>query len=341
MIVDAIRTVVRGDALTREQAGRVMEQILTAQVSPAQFGAFVTALSLKGETADEIAGLSEVMRRNATPVDLGGLDVVDTCGTGGDASGWFNVSTTAAFVAAGAGAKVAKHGNRGISSSSGSADVLEALGIRLDIGPELVAQSVREAGVGFMFAQAFHPAMKFAAPLRREIGIRTVFNILGPLTNPAGAKRQLLGVADFALAPTIAEALGKTGSERVVVVNGAGGVDEITLAGATRVADFSNGATTTYEIDPGTFGLPQADPSEFAGGSPDQNAAITRSILDGSDTGSRRDLVVANAAGALLAAGLAAGWKEGVRKATESLDSGAARASLERMAEVTNRTSSE
>ena len=166
MIVDAIRTVVGGHALTRQQAGQVMEQILTEQVSPAQFGAFVTALSLKGETADEIAGFSEVMRRHATPVDLDGLDLVDTCGTGGDGSGWFNVSTTAAFVAAGAGAKVAKHGNRGMSSESGSADVLEALGIRLDVGPELVAQSVREAGVGFMFAQAFHPAMKFAAPLR-------------------------------------------------------------------------------------------------------------------------------------------------------------------------------
>ncbi len=341
MIVDAIRTVVGGHALTRQQAGQVMEQILTEQVSPAQFGAFVTALSLKGETADEIAGFSEVMRRHATPVDLDGLDLVDTCGTGGDGSGWFNVSTTAAFVAAGAGAKVAKHGNRGMSSESGSADVLEALGIRLDVGPELVAQSVREAGVGFMFAQAFHPAMKFAAPLRREIGIRTVFNILGPLTNPAGAKRQLLGVADFAVAAAIAEALGQTGSERVLVVNGAGGIDEITLAGATQVADFSNGVTSTYEIDPAVLGLSQAEPSEFAGGSPDQNAAITRSILDGSDTGPRRDLVVANAAGALLAAGVAADWKDGVRKANESLDSGAAVDSLERMIEVTNRTSNE
>ena len=339
MIVEAIQTVVRGDSLSQEQAGAVMERVLTGQVTPAQFGALVTALRLKGESADEIAGFGETMRRHATPVDLGDLSLVDTCGTGGDGAGWFNVSTTAALVVAGAGAKVAKHGNRGMSSGCGSADVLEALGVTLDVPPEVVAGCVREAGIGFMFAPAFHPAMKYAAPLRREIGIRTVFNILGPLTNPAGARRQLLGVADFAMAPKIAAALGKIGSERVLVVHGHSGVDEVSLTGPTQVVELHEGETRSYEIAPEDLRLRRADAAEFRGGSPEYNAAITRAVLDGSDRGPRRDLVLANAAGGLLAAGLVSGWAEGVEAAAESIDNGSAAGSLDQLVAMTGRTS--
>ncbi len=338
MIAEAIRTVVSGESLTQGQAGQVMEEVLTAQVTPAQFGAFVTALALKGESADEIAGFGEVMRRHATRVNLDGVNPIDTCGTGGSKAGWFNVSTTAALVAAGAGAKVAKHGNRSMSGASGSADVLEALGVNLAVSPDVAARCVREAGVGFMFAQAFHPAMKFAAPLRREIGIRTVFNILGPLTNPAGARRQLLGVADWGTAPLIAEALGKMKSEHALVVHGHSGVDEISLTGPTQIAELSGGRVRTYEIGPGDLGLNPANAEEFAGGTPRQNAEITRAILQGAERGPRRDLVLANSAGALLVAGIASDWKDGVRRAARSIDDGAALDSLDRLVEITNNT---
>ena len=337
MIVEAIQTVVAGGSLSRAQADRAMEEILTDHVTPAQFGALVTGLRVKGETDDEIAGLADAMRRHATSVDLGDMSVVDTCGTGGSGAGWFNVSTTAAFVAAGAGAKVAKHGNRGMTRASGSADVLEALGVKLDVAPRTVAASVAEAGVGFMFAQAYHPGMKFAAPLRREIGIRTVFNILGPLTNPAGVRRQLLGVADFALAPKMAGALGKLGAERVLVVHGDDGVDEISLAGPTQVADLDDGATRVYTITPDDLGLPPAHPNEFIGGSAEKNADITRSILAGVETGPKRDVVLANAAGALIAAGSARDWRPAVEMAAAAIDDGSAGRSLQRLIEVTNR----
>ena len=242
MIVSAIQTVVDGRPLPRGTAREVMEAVLTGQVTPAQFGALVVALRLKGETADEIAGLAESMRAHATRVDLGDLCAVDACGTGGDGVSWFSVTTTAALIAAGAGAKVAKHGNRAASSKCGSADVLEALGVQLAVAPTVVAQCVREAGMGFMFAQAYHPGMKFAAPLRREVGIRTVFNLLGPITNPAGVRRQLLGVADPALTPLMADALRQIGAVHVLVVAGHGGVDEITLDGPTQVTELRDGS---------------------------------------------------------------------------------------------------
>ena len=242
MIVGAIQTVVEGRSLSRDTAREVMEAILTGGVTPAQFGALVTALRLKGESADEIAGFLESMRAHATRVELHDLPAVDACGTGGRGVSWFNVTTTAALIAAGAGAKVAKHGNRSFTRKSGSADAFEALGVRLAVTPAVVAQSVREAGIGFMFAQAFHPSMKFAAPLRREIGIRTMFNLLGPLTNPAGVRRQLLGAASPALAATMANALQKMGAVRVLVVAGHGGMDEVTLDGPTQVTELRDGA---------------------------------------------------------------------------------------------------
>ncbi|MCY4113664.1 MAG: anthranilate phosphoribosyltransferase [Chloroflexi bacterium] len=339
MIVGAIQTVVEGRSLARDTAREVMEAILTGGVTPAQFGALVTALRLKGESADEIAGFLESMRAHATRVDLGDLPAVDACGTGGRGVSWFNVTTTAALVAAGAGAKVAKHGNRSFTRKSGSADAFEALGVRLAVTPAVVAQSVREAGIGFMFAQAFHPSMKFAAPLRREIGIRTMFNVLGPLTNPAGVRRQLLGVATPALAATMAAALQKMGAVRVLVVAGHGGMDEVTLDGPTQVTELRDGSIASYTVSAEDLGLAASEPGSVAGGTPDENAVTIRGILDGADRGPRRDLAIANAAGVLLAAGVADSWRDGVERAAAAIDDGAAAASLERMVAITNSTS--
>lgn len=338
MIVSAIQTVVEGRSLSRDTAREVMEAILTGGVTPAQFGALVTALRLKGESADEIAGFLESMRAHATRVELGELPAVDACGTGGRGVSWFNVTTTAALIAAGAGAKVAKHGNRSFTRKSGSADAFEALGVRLAVTPAVVAQSVREAGIGFMFAQAFHPSMKFAAPLRREIGIRTMFNVLGPLTNPAGVRRQLLGVASPALAATMANALQKMGAVRVLVVAGHGGMDEVTLDGPTQVTELRDGAISSYTVSAEDLGLAASEPASVAGGTPDENAVTIRGILDGADRGPRRDLAMANAAGVLLAAGVAESWRDGVERAGAAIDSGAAAASLERMVAITNRS---
>ena len=339
MIVGAIQTVVDGRSLSRDTSREVMEAILTGQVSPAQFGALVTALRMKGESADEIAGFLQSMRAHATRVELGDLPAVDACGTGGRGVSWFNVTTTAALIAAGAGAKVAKHGNRSFTRKSGSADAFEALGVQLAVRPEVVAQCVREAGIGFMFAQAFHPSMKFAAPLRREIGTRTVFNLLGPLTNPAGVRRQLLGVANPSLAATMADALRQMGAIRVLVVAGHGGMDEITLDGPTQVSEVRDGVVSSYTVSAEDFGLPEVDPASLSGGTPDENAATIRGILDGADRGPRRDLAVANAAGVLLAAGVAASWRDGAKHAAAAIDSGAAAASLDRMVAITNSSS--
>ena len=339
MIAHALTLLVEGSSLTREQAGSVMEEILTGQATPALFGAFVTALRIKGETVDEITGMAETMRRHATQVPLNGMDVVDTCGTGGaGANRWFNVSTTAAFVAAGAGAKVAKHGNRGMTRASGSADVLEALGVSIAMPPEVVAEAIATTGVGFMFAQLYHPAMKFAAPLRRELGIRTAFNFLGPLTNPAGAKRHLLGVADPAMTSRLASALGAMGTTRAIVVHGHSGVDEISLTGPTDVIDVQLGHESRYQLTPEGLGLNAAPADAFRGGTPKENAVITRAILTGEDRGPRRDLVLANAAGALLAAGIAADWTNGVNRSATSIDNGAAIASLDALVALSSRT---
>lgn len=320
--------------LSEDESAAVMKAIMTGDASPAQIGAFLAALRIKGETVDEVTGMARVMREQALRVETQGV-VVDTCGTGGDARGTFNVSTTAAFVVAGAGPKVAKHGNRAMSSGCGSADVLEALGARIDLNPDEVGQCLRETGIGFMFAQVFHPAMKYVAPARREIGIRTVFNILGPLTNPAGARCQLLGVARAELAPMIAAVLSRLGAHHALVVHGDGGLDEISLTGESHVHEVKDGETREYYVSPEELGLSKAPLEAVKGGTPEENAAKLRSVLAG-EKGPLRDIVTLNSAAALVAADMAADLKDGVRRAAESIDSGAAKERLEAFVAVTN-----
>ena len=338
MITEAIRSVVDGDDLDGATATALMDAILEDAMTPAQFGALVTALRFKGETAGEIAGFAASMTRHALRVDVDGASLVDTCGTGGGSGRWVGISTAAAIVAAGAGAVVAKHGNRGVTRPAGSSDVLEALGVNLMAGPNLVAQALTEARVAFMFAVAFHPAMRFAAPLRREIGIRTVFNILGPLTNPAAAQRRLLGVGDPALAPTIAEALRLLGIGRALVVHGHSGVDEISLTGPTQVYDVNDGDISAYELTPEDFGLPVVNATELQLHDADLVAARTRALLAGELMGPRRDVVLANASGALVAAGIATDWRDGVARASDAIASGAALTCLDCLVEVSNRS---
>jgi anthranilate phosphoribosyltransferase len=335
VIREAIARVVAGEDLTRDEAAAVMEEIMTGQATPAQFGALVTGLRLKGETVAEIAGFATVMRRLATPVSPA-RPVVDTCGTGGDGHGTFNISTTAAFAAAGAGALVAKHGNRSMTSKCGSADVLEALGVTIALTPEQVAVCLDEAGVGFMFAQVFHPAMKFAAGPRREIGIRTVFNILGPLTNPAGAHAQVLGVASAALVSRMAEALALLGTHHALVVHGDDGMDEISICAPTTVAEVRDGEIQIYRIDPAAFGFNRAQPSDIRGGDAATNAAIMRAVLTG-QAGPRRDVVLLNSAAALVASDLADDLANGIQLTAQSIDSGAAVARLELLIDVSGR----
>lgn len=338
MIAQAIRSVVDGEDLDSATAASLMDAILENEMSPAQFGALVTALRLKGETAAEIAGFAASMTRHARHVDVDSSTLVDTCGTGGGRTRWVGVSTAAAIVAAGAGAVVAKHGNRGVTRPAGSGDVLEALGVNLMAGPGLVEQALSEAHVAFMFAQAFHPAMRFAGPLRQEIGIRTVFNILGPLTNPAGAQRRLLGVGDPGLAATIAEALRLLQIDRALVVHGHSGVDEISLTGPTRVLDVNRGDLTSYDLMPTDFGLSVVDASELAIHDADVVAHRTRALLAGELMGPRRDVVLANASGALVAAGIARDWRDGVARASDAIASGTALTCLDRLVEVSNRS---
>ncbi len=334
MIVEATREIIADGRLSFDDAAAVMGEIMDGLPTPAQFGAFVAALSVRGETSEEIAGMATVMRARARTVDAGG-DLVDTCGTGGDEQNTYNISTAAAFVVAGAGGKVAKHGNRAATSLSGSADVLEALGVKIDLPPQAVAECIRRAGVGFMFAQTYHPAMKFAAPLRREIGIRTVFNVLGPLTNPTGAKRQVLGVGRADLVGTMAEVLVRLGAERALVVHGKEGLDELSISGPTLVADARDGQVSRYEIEPGDVGLKLSPIEAIAGGDPEQNAAIITSVLNGEE-GPRRDVLLINAGAGIVAAGLTPDIAEGVRLAAESIDSGRARAALESLVELSN-----
>ena len=322
MIREAIDLLVSGKSLAMEQATAVMEEIMDGEATPAQFGAFVTALRLKGETVHEIAGMARAMREKAVPVEVSG-PVVDTCGTGGDASMTFNISTTAAFVVAASGLKVAKHGNRGMSSGCGSADVLDALGVKIDLGPREVAKCLDEVGIGFMFAPVFHPAMKYAAPPRREIGIRTVFNILGPLTNPAGAQAQLLGVAEESLALKMAEVLGLLGCTHALVVHGQDGLDEVTLGAPTMVCELTGDEVTRYVIDPEEFGFPRVSMTTLRGGPPNESADIVRRVLRG-EPGPQRDVVVLNAAAALVAGDKAENLEHGLPIATEAIDSGRA-----------------
>jgi anthranilate phosphoribosyltransferase len=338
MIREALETVVNGRSLTFEQAAAVMEDIMIGEATPAQVAAFATALRMKGETVEEIAGLATVMQAKATPVGVTS-PVVDTCGTGGDGSSSFNVSTTAAFIVAGAGLKVAKHGNRAMSSHCGSADVLEALGVKIDLDAEAVAQCVETVGIGFMFAPNFHPAMKYVAAPRREIGIRTVFNILGPLTNPAGAKLQVIGVPSKELGEKIASVLHRLGTEHSLVVHGTDGMDEISISGRSLVWDVNqHRVSPPYEIFPEDFGFMKGSVTQIRGGTARQNARILRGILSG-EVGVRRNIVILNAAAALVAGNKAADLKEGVCIAEKTIDSGKALDKLDELIKLSERLS--
>lgn len=332
MIQDAIQAVVEGQNLSADQAAAAMDEIMSGEATPAQFGALVTALRMKGETVDEIAGMARVMREKSVRVEASGI-IVDTCGTGGDSSGSFNISTTAAFVVAGAGEKVAKHGNRSMSGSTGSADVLEALGVKIDLSPESVARCIEEVGFGFMFAQGFHPSMRFAAGPRREIGIRTVFNILGPLTNPANASRQLIGVADPSLAERMALVLGQLGSEKALVVHGSDGMDELTITGPSTVWQLENGEVSSYEFSPAELGFSLSDAGSVRADGPEDSARIARAVLSG-EPGPARLVVLLNAAAALVAAGSADTLSAAIHLAARSIDRGEAMDRLEALVEL-------
>jgi anthranilate phosphoribosyltransferase len=341
MIVEAIRRVVERGSLSRDEAFEVMDSIMSGQATDAQIAAFLTALRMKGETVEELIGFARVMREKVSPVktrarvqtSLSGTDremLVDTCGTGGDATGTFNVSTATAFVVAGAGIPVAKHGNRSVSSLCGSADVVEALGVRLDLSPERVGRCVDEVGIGFCYAPLLHKAMKFVMLARREIRIRTVFNILGPLTNPARAAAQVIGVYDGALTGVMAEVLKELGTVRAFVVHGEDGLDELSTTGPSRVAELKDGRIRTGTVTPEEFGLPRAALADLRGGSAVDNAEIIRRILAG-ERGPKRDIVVLNAGAAIAAGGKAASIADGLALATQSIDSGAARERLDRL----------
>jgi len=332
MIREALGLLAAGRSLTMEEAAQAMEDIMTGEATPAQFGAFVTALRMKGETVEEIAGLARVMREKAVRVDIS-EPTVDTCGTGGDARGTFNISTTAAFVVAGAGVKVAKHGNRAMTSKCGSADVLEALGAKVDLGPDGVQYCLEKAGIGFMFAPVFHPAMKYAVGPRREIGIRTVFNILGPLTNPAGAQAQVIGVADRNIAARMAEALRMLGCRHGLVTHGEEGMDEISVCGKSTVWEVAADGITSYRITPEEYGLPRAALDDIKGGTAGDNAEIVRNVLKG-EKGPRRDIVLLNAAAGLVAADACGNLTDGLKLAAEIINGGMAMRKLEEFIEV-------
>jgi len=336
MIKEAIGTLINGKSLTREEAAAAMEVIMDGKATPSQLSAFITALRIKGETAEEIAGFAAVMRDKSVRVELE-EPVLDVVGTGGDGLNTFNISTAAAFVAAGAGIKVAKHGNRAASSQCGSADVLEKLGVRIDLHAEEVQQCIRDAGIGFMFAPAFHPAMRHAAGPRREIGIRTVFNILGPLINPARAKYMVLGVPDTALAEKMLPALVHLGVKHGLVVCGNHGMDELSISGPSLLWEIEDGKPVSFRrnIFPEDFGLREAPDQAVRGGAAEENARIILNILDGAQ-GAQRDIVDLNAGAALLAGGRAENMQQGVLLAQETIDNGQAMASLERLIEVSN-----
>ncbi len=329
MIKEAIRMLVKGSSLTVEQAEAVMEEIMNGEATPAQLGAFVTALRLKGETVDEIVGMAKIMRDKAVQVNVN-EPVVDTCGTGGDAAGTFNISTATALVAAGAGLKIAKHGNRAMSSRCGSADVLEALGVKIDLNAEGVGRCIEEVGIGFMFAPLFHPAMKYAAAPRREIGIRTVFNIIGPLTNPAGSEAQVVGVAEGVMAEKVAMALKNLGCRHALVVHGENGLDEVAINDRTLVYELKDGEIESYYISPGDFGLQEAGIDKIKGGTAAENADIIRKVLSG-EKGHKRDIVLLNTAAVMLAGDKVENMMQGIRLAEEVIDSGEAMQKLEQL----------
>jgi anthranilate phosphoribosyltransferase len=326
-----IGEVINSRDLTQDQARLAMDAIMDGEATPAQIGSYLTALRMKGETVDEIAGSAASMRQHVVsvpvPASVSGGVLLDTCGTGGDGKHTFNISTTAAFVVAGHGMKVAKHGNRAASSKSGSADVLMALGGNLDLTPEQVAECVSDVGIGFLYAINHHPAMRYAIGPRREIGQRTIFNVLGPLTNPAGATHQLIGVYDAALTEPLANVLLELGSTAAFVVHGAGGLDELSTSGVNRVSQLRDGLVTTFELDPLELGISTADLNVMTGGTPEENAEITRSILSGVDRGPRRDIVLLNAAAAICLEN--GNWAASLESARRAVDSGAAAQTLD------------
>jgi len=325
-----LRTITRREDLGADQMAEMIAEIFSGTLSDALITAFMAALATKGETFEELAGAARAMRRRAGRIQAAAPAVVDTCGTGGDGTGTFNISTTTAFVVAGCGVTVAKHGNRSVSSRCGSADLIEALGINLNTPPDRVEEAVAEIGIGFLFAPLYHGAMRHAAAARKELGIRSIFNMLGPLTNPAGADCQLLGVYAPQLTEMFAEALRLLGSRRALVVHGHDGLDEVSACAPTRVSELRDGLIRTYDITPERFLGRRAAPAEVAGGDPAFNAALTRRILSG-EPGGAREVVLLNAAAALMAAGRADTFEAGLRRAAESVDSGAARAKLERL----------
>ncbi len=328
MITDFIEQLIGSKDLTEDEARSVMEEIMTGQSTDAQIAAFLTALRMKGETADELVGFARVMRQKAAPLwEDDGPEVVDTCGTGGDRSGTFNISTAAAFVAAGAGALVAKHGNRSVSGRCGSADVMEALGVDIQMPALKLRQAIRDIGIGFLFAPSFHSSMKHVMPARSQMKVRTVFNILGPLSNPAAAAYQVIGVSSEGLLDLMAGAVARLGLRHVFVVHGSDGIDEISISAPTTLVEVSGGTTRRFSVTPEDFGLRSADIGAIKGGDAAENARIVEEVLAGSES-PRRDVVVMNAAAAITAAGISSDLKSGVQRAVDSLDSGAA---LERL----------
>lgn len=335
MIQDALAQLLDGRELSRAEAREAMGEIMRGEATPAQIGGFLVALRLKGETVDEIAGCAEAMRDHVLPVEPARTDLVDTAGTGGDGAHTLNISTAAALVAAAAGAGVAKHGNRAVSSASGSADVLEALGFSLEQPPERIARSIDELGFGFMFAPTHHPAMRHAAPVRRELAARTIFNVLGPLTNPARARAQIVGVYSPELVPTIAGVLASLGAHRAFVVHGAGGIDELSPAGPNLVCEVVDGGVHRREIDPLELGVARCAEEELRGGSPEENAEAIRAVFAG-ENGARRSAILLNAAGAIAAAGHADDLREGLELARETVDSGRAAERLDELVEFSH-----
>jgi anthranilate phosphoribosyltransferase len=335
VIQPAIARLLDGRDLTRDEAREAMNTIMSGEATQAQIAGFLVALRAKGETADEIAGCAEAMRDHVLRVEPRRDDIVDIVGTGGDGANTYNISTAAALVAAAAGAGIAKHGNRAASSASGAADVLEALGFDLELAPERIERSIDELGFGFLFAQAHHPAMKHAAPVRRELATRTVFNVLGPLTNPAGARALMLGVYSAELTRTLADALVRLGATRAYVVHGHGGIDELSPCGPNLVCEVEDGRVREYELDPLDLGIERCDQEELRGGDPETNAAALRAVLSGAG-GGHRSAVVLNAAGGIAAAGHARDLREGIARAREAIDSGAAAARLDRLVEFSH-----
>ncbi len=336
MIKEAIAKAVANEHLTEAEAEGVMREIMQGEATDAQIAAYITALRMKGETVEEITGSARVMREKAAPVLLDAPFHVDTCGTGGDMAHTFNISTTAAFAVAGAGVVVAKHGNRSVSSKSGSADVLQALGVNIECPAHRAEEALREVGIAFLFAPLMHQAMKYAISVRREIGVRTIFNVLGPLTNPAKVTAQIMGVYDPALTGPLALALGNLGARHAFVVHGMDGLDEITVTDRTKVSEFVNGHVEDYFLRPGDFGFPGGTADDLRGGDAQENAAITLAILRG-EQGPRRDIVLLNAAAGLAASGKAADLKQGIVLAAESIDSGAAMKKLDALKTFSNK----